>query len=129
MSGNTEILIKRSLVTNTPSSLQQGELAYSYSSNTLFIGTPDGLGSVEIGAYSNLTALTPGYYGDATHIPTIHVDQHGKVIAVSNNQISTTMNFNDGVGGTGDINLLSGSLEYIGTEGRSEEHTSELQSH
>lgn len=117
MAGNTEILIKRSLVTDKPTSVLQGELAYSYSSNTLFIGTPTGDGSIEIGAWSDLSGLTPGYYGDATHIPTIHVDQHGKVISVSNNEISTTMNFNDGLGGTGSINLLTGSLEFTGIDG------------
>ena len=46
---NTEILIKRSLSTGVPGSLQQGELAYSYASNTIFIGTPDGLGTVNVG--------------------------------------------------------------------------------
>lgn len=49
MAGNTEILIKRSLTTGIPSSLNQGELAYSYQSNTIFIGTPDGLGTVNVG--------------------------------------------------------------------------------
>ena len=39
---NTRIQIKRSLVTNTPMSLSPGELAYSYASNTLFIGTTGG---------------------------------------------------------------------------------------
>jgi len=37
---NTSILIKRSSSTATPSSLQPGELAYSYVSNTTFIGGP-----------------------------------------------------------------------------------------
>jgi len=37
---NTSILIKRSSSTATPSSLQNGELAYSYASNTIFIGGP-----------------------------------------------------------------------------------------
>jgi hypothetical protein len=37
---NTSILIKRSSSTATPSSLQNGELAYSFSSNTIFIGGP-----------------------------------------------------------------------------------------
>ena len=46
---STEILIKRSLSTGIPGSLKQGELAYSYSSNTIFIGTPDGLGTVNVG--------------------------------------------------------------------------------
>ena len=37
---NTSILIKRSSSTATPASLQNGELAYSFSSNTIFIGGP-----------------------------------------------------------------------------------------
>jgi hypothetical protein len=39
MASNTKILIKRSLVNNKPTTLNQGELAFSYTSNTLFIGT------------------------------------------------------------------------------------------
>ena len=52
---NTNILIKRSLSTPVPSSLQNGELAYSYASNTIFIGTPDGAGVVNVGGqyYTN----------------------------------------------------------------------------
>jgi len=46
---NTLIQLKYSTVTNIPSSLNIAEPAYSYSSNTLFIGTPDGLGSINIG--------------------------------------------------------------------------------
>lgn len=46
---NTNILIKRSLTTGVPVSLQAGELAYSYASNTIFIGTPDGNGVVNVG--------------------------------------------------------------------------------
>ena len=46
---NTSILIKRSSTTSAPSSLKAGELAYSYQSNTTFIGTADGTGVVKIG--------------------------------------------------------------------------------
>lgn len=46
---NTNILIKRSTTTGVPVSLQAGELAYSYLSNTIFIGTPDGNGVVNVG--------------------------------------------------------------------------------
>ena len=46
---NTNILIKRSLSTSAPSSLRQGELAYSYSSNTIFLGSPSGDGAIKIG--------------------------------------------------------------------------------
>jgi hypothetical protein len=46
---NTTIQLKYSNTTATPTSLNVAEPAYSYSSNTLFIGTPDGLGSLAIG--------------------------------------------------------------------------------
>jgi hypothetical protein len=39
---NTLIQLKHSLVTDTPPSLNVAEPAYSYSSNTLFIGSADG---------------------------------------------------------------------------------------
>ncbi len=46
---NTSILIKRSLTVGRPSALQSGEFAYSYASNTLFLGTPSGTGVVNVG--------------------------------------------------------------------------------
>jgi hypothetical protein len=46
---NTNILIKRSLTTGRPASLAAGEFAYSYSSNTLFIGSPTCNGVVNVG--------------------------------------------------------------------------------
>jgi hypothetical protein len=46
---NTALRIKRSLTTGVPVSLQSGELAYSYQSNTIFIGSPDGNGVVNVG--------------------------------------------------------------------------------
>ena len=49
---NTAIQIKRSTTTNAPSTLKPGELGYSYVSNTLFLGTSDGLGILEIGGQS-----------------------------------------------------------------------------
>jgi len=58
---NTNILIKRSLTTGIPSSLKQGEFAYSYASNTLFLGTPGGNGVVNVGGQyytSTLDAAT-----------------------------------------------------------------------
>lgn len=42
---NTIIQIKRSQTTAEPTSLSNGELAYSFSSNKLFIGQTDSLGS------------------------------------------------------------------------------------
>lgn len=116
-SSNTEILIKRSLTTDKPSSLHEGELGYSYSSNTLFIGTPDGASAIEIGHYSDLSNLTSGSYGSQTSIPVITVDGHGTVTNVYTQTISTTLDFNDGHGGTGSVNLLDGSFEFIGANG------------
>lgn len=46
---NTSILIKRSGSLARPSTLLAGELGYSYLSNTIFIGTPDGTGVINIG--------------------------------------------------------------------------------
>lgn len=48
---NTNILIKRSGTAGLgkPASLLAGELAYSYASNTIFIGTPTGDGVVNVG--------------------------------------------------------------------------------
>ena len=46
---NSSILIKRSSATARPSSLKSGELAYSYLSNTIFIGTSDGTSTLNIG--------------------------------------------------------------------------------
>jgi hypothetical protein len=46
---NTSIKIKRSTTTSSPASLAAGELAYSYLSNTIFIGSPAGTGVVNIG--------------------------------------------------------------------------------
>lgn len=46
---NTVIQLKYSTVTDTPSSLNIGEPAYSYSSNVFFIGSPDSAGSIAIG--------------------------------------------------------------------------------
>lgn len=56
---NTHILVKRSTTTATPtnSSLQSGELAYSYSSNTAFIGNSDGVGVLKIGGVLYTAAI------------------------------------------------------------------------
>lgn len=51
MSTNTVIQIKRSEVTDVPSHLNIAEPGYSYTSNTLFIGTPNSNGVINIGGY------------------------------------------------------------------------------
>ena len=54
---NTVIQILRSYTTPTPATLQDGEIAYSFVSNTLFIGTNDDK-IIEIGG--------PNYIANAT---------------------------------------------------------------
>ena len=46
---NTTIQLKYSTGTATPTSLTRAEPAYSYASNTFFIGSPDGTGAIAIG--------------------------------------------------------------------------------
>jgi len=46
---NTALRIRRSLTTGMPGSLVAGEIAYSYASNTMFIGSPAGTGVLNIG--------------------------------------------------------------------------------
>lgn len=58
---NTLIQIKRSLVTDVPDRLDIAEPAYSFSSNTLFIGAPDSNGSIEIGGYKHIIRLGAAY--------------------------------------------------------------------
>lgn len=58
---NTVIQIKRSLSTSQPTSLSVGELAYSYQSNTAFIGTPDGTGVIAIGGKSYLDLINTSF--------------------------------------------------------------------
>jgi len=55
---NTVIQLKRSTSTATPTSLNIAEPAYSYQSNTFFIGSPDGDGVLQIGGYTRDQLLT-----------------------------------------------------------------------
>jgi hypothetical protein len=60
---NTRIQVKRSTTTNQPSgsSLSIAEPAYSYVSNTLFIGTSDGTGVLPIGGFDYITKSNSAY--------------------------------------------------------------------
>lgn len=64
------IKIKRSQVTATPPSLSEGELAYSYNSNTLFIGDVGGAGVTAIG-------------GSADHIKLAGIESGAQVNTVT----------------------------------------------
>lgn len=115
MASNTEILIKRSFATATPANLAAGELAYSYSSNNLFIGTPDGVSALEIGGYKSFP-ITPGDYGSTSAIPVIRVSANGLITNVSTAAISSTLNIS-GDSGTDAINLLTDTLNFAGGDG------------
>ena len=191
---NTRIQIKRSSTTATPSGLNAGELAYSYLSNTLFLGNSTGTGVVNIGgllytqtidnATNNATALTlvkrdasgnasfnyvianvtgsitgsansatylnypqnfsisggdisatsvafggnnavtlnaslnsiagltAGTYGGSTAVPVVTVAANGRIMAISNTTISTSLTV---TGNTGTTTPAGGSvLEFIG---------------
>ena len=58
---NTTIQIKFSEVTAAPTSLNVAEPAYSYTSNTLFIGTPDSTGAIAIGGKSYVDLTTSAF--------------------------------------------------------------------
>jgi hypothetical protein len=58
---NTTIQIKFSEVTAVPPSLNVAEPAYSYTSNTLFIGTPDSTGAIAIGGKSYVDLTTSAF--------------------------------------------------------------------
>ena len=58
---NTTIQIKFSEVTAAPTSLNIAEPAYSYTSNTLFIGTPDNTGAIAIGGKSYVDLTTSAF--------------------------------------------------------------------
>jgi hypothetical protein len=120
-SSNTNILIKRSLLAGnaTPVSLEQGELAYSYNSNTLFIGTEGSDSYLEIASHSNLTSNITSIsgsstYGSTTSIPNITVDKHGKIVDISTSTIATTLAVAGDTGSNDSINLLTDTLSING---------------
>ena len=58
---NTSIQIKFSEANSAPTSLNIAEPAYSYTSNTLFIGTPDSSGAIAIGGKSYVDSTTAAF--------------------------------------------------------------------
>jgi len=116
MASNTEILIKRSFSTASPANLAAGELAYSYTSNNLFIGTADGTNALQIGGFKNFTNITPGEYGSTTAIPVLRISANGLVTNVTTSAIASTLNIS-GDTGTDGINLLTETLAFAGGDG------------
>ena len=93
--GNTSILIKRSSTTSAPSSLKSGELAYSYLSNTAFIGTADGTGVVKIGGQA-YTSQIDNATSAATGLTLVQRDASGNASfnGITANYINATINGN-----------------------------------
>ena len=120
MASNTEILIKRSLANSTPTALNQGELAYSYASNTLFIGTAGSDGYLEIGGlakdFSGNYQYGANTYGDTTHIPVITIAANGLITNVTTSEISTTLSIS-GDSGSNNLSLVTDTLTLTGGEG------------
>ena len=58
---NTVIQIKYSEANSAPAVLNVAEPAYSYVSNTLFIGTPDSAGSIIIGGSAYMDKINSAY--------------------------------------------------------------------
>ena len=129
MSSNTLIYIKRSEANNTPGALHAGELAYSYASNTLFIGanTATGPGYLEIGGqfYTNIinnatSANTPDTLvlrdgnGDfaAGNVTAHYFIGDGSALT----GIATSLTI-DGDSGTDTINLNTDTLTLAGGDG------------
>ena len=130
MSSNTQIFIKRSEANNTPGSLHTGELAYSYASNTLFIGanTATGAGYYKIGGqyYTNVidsatAANTAGALvirdsnGDfaAGNVTAAYFIGDGSALT----NIPSSLTFTGDTGGPNTLSLLTDTLTFNGSSG------------
>ena len=88
---NTSIRIKRSTTVSKPSSLAAGELAYSYLSNTIFIGSPAGTGVVNVGG-QYYTSQVDSATDAATGGTLVRRDVNGN--SIFNNVTANTVNGN-----------------------------------
>jgi hypothetical protein len=103
------IKIKRSTSTSAPSSLAQGELAYSDSSDKLWIGAPADSAVIAIGGklYTDMLDHTAG---TLTASSSIIVDSNSKVDQLKTANL--TIGANSITSGSGDIDLVaSGNLD------------------
>jgi hypothetical protein len=111
---NTNILIKRSTTTTTPGTLKAGELAYSYSSNSFFIGTPTGDGVLAIGGFNSFGAANTATSSNVVNT-LVKRDAngafYGRLFGVSNTAVAldTAQNFSI----TGDV--LASAVSFNGT--------------
>jgi hypothetical protein len=130
MASNTQIFIKRSEANNTPGPLHAGELAYSYASNTLFIGanTATGPGYYKIGGeyYTNIidsatSSNTPDTLvirdgnGDfaAGNVTAAYFIGDGSALT----GLVTNLTINGDTGGPNTLHLLTDTLTFNGASG------------
>ena len=105
---NNKIQIKRSTSNGTVTGLSAGELAFTQVSNTLWIGTPDGLSTIPIAGQRFPGVLTANQSLVAN--ATSGID---KVIVA--NAVITTLTANGSVGSNGQVLVTNGSAIYWGT--------------
>jgi hypothetical protein len=111
---NTSILIKRSTTTATPTTLKAGELAYSYQSNTVFIGTSDGAGVIALGGngtFQTVNTATSANVASTLVKRDANGAFYGRLFGVSNTAVAldTAQNFSI----TGDV--LASAISFNGT--------------
>jgi hypothetical protein len=109
---NTVIQIKYSTATAAPTTLNVGELAYSYASQNLFIGNATSTGVITLPLGN--TGVTPGIYGSGSQIGQFTVDNKGRITSATNVALSLSGTLN-AYGNTGSgtfsatLNVKSGS--------------------
>ena len=125
------IQIKRSITTATPTSLANGELAYSgnTASDSLFIGNPNGLAVTRIGGkkFGHVYDATPGTLTanaaiitdansliDTLKVGTASVNSviNATTVSTSNVVISGALKANGGIGTSGQVLYSNGSVSY-----------------
>ena len=105
---NNKIQIKRSVANSTVTGLSNGELAYTQSSNTLWIGLPDGSGVAAIGGVRYPGVLTANQALVAN-------SSSGLDRIIVANAIVTTVTANGSVGTNGQVLVTNGTAVYWGT--------------
>jgi len=105
---NNKIQIKRSVANSVVTGLSNGELAYTQSTNTLWIGLPDGSGTAAIGG-----ARYPGTLTANQAIVTNATSGVDRIIVA--NAIVTTLTANGSIGSNGQVLVTNGTAIYWGT--------------
>jgi len=110
---NTVIQLKYSTVTAAPSTLNIAEPAYSYSSNTFFIGSPDGTGTIAIGGKFYLDQQQDIYntanaaFDAANNATDTYVRNHANAAFDAANTNATAITVIQGVNATQNTNITN----------------------